>query len=393
MLEKGFVVKCIWHKIFTNPLLLSSAVYGIAQIYHSRELYEEAYPYYRKASQDEALKYSEIGRTALFMVARYVQNYYSTASLKELDSVSLSDAFNILLDLAQKEQYHAAYFWVADCYERGLGITKSTEDALTWYQLAADQCLDMTVESERRIARLRAGPSRSEDLECIPEESESDAGTYQSLVTMINIKHTNQFELSSKGSDDLSVSIIPEDRRQDIDWLKLQADQGLSEAMYYLARNYADCGDEDSAFEYFEKAAEMDHIDSIRELGKCFHRGRGCVRDVLRAVQLYKTAAAGKDHLALTLLGQIYERGVGNVIPRDSEAAAQCYTAAMEYGSVNAIYLAAQMHHTRGEYNTAIELYRTAADQGNVMANVMCARYALTGLGGVEKDQEKAFQV
>jgi TPR repeat protein len=191
----------------------------------------------------------------------------------------------------------------------------------------------------------------------------------------------------------LPVSFIPEDRRHDVDWLKLQADHGLPEAMYYLARNYADCGDDDSAFEYFEKAAEMDHIDSIRELGKCYHRGRGCVRNVVQAVQLYKTAAAGKDHLALTLLGQIYERGVGNAIPRDAEAAAHCYTAAMEYGSVNAIYLAAQMHHTRGEHNTAIELYRTAADQGNVMANVMCARYALTGLGDVEKDQEKAFQV
>jgi hypothetical protein len=36
----------------------------------------------------------------------------------------------------------------------------------------------MTVESERRIVRLQAESSRGDDLECIPEESESDAGKY-----------------------------------------------------------------------------------------------------------------------------------------------------------------------------------------------------------------------
>lgn len=124
------------------------------------------------------MKDSDIGRTARFMVARYVQNYYSIATLKQHNSVSLVDAFNILLDLAQREQYHPAYFWVADCYERGLGVDKCPEEALNWFQLAADQCLDMTVESERRIVRLQAESSRGDDLECIPEESESDAGKY-----------------------------------------------------------------------------------------------------------------------------------------------------------------------------------------------------------------------
>jgi TPR repeat protein len=173
------------HLCLLNGSRLYSAVYGIAQICHTQENYSEAYPHYRKASLDEALKTTDVGRTARFMVARYATSLYSAASTDDLDSVSKSDAFTMLLDLAQIDQYHAAYFWVADCYERGIGIAKSTGEALRWFQLAADQCLDMTVESERRIARLQGMPSRGEDLECIPEESEeseSDAGTFGILV-------------------------------------------------------------------------------------------------------------------------------------------------------------------------------------------------------------------
>ncbi|CAM0137443.1 hypothetical protein VKS41_003195 [Umbelopsis sp. WA50703] len=348
----------------------SLAVYGIAQIYHAQAQYDKAYPYYRKASQDPTLQSTEVGWTSLFMVARYVLHYYNTATPAQLEYISNEEAFTILLELAEQHQYLPAYFYVAECCEQGLGVSQDIDDAIFWYQQTAEHCLDMAVESDRRIVHLQNMATSSDELECIPEESESD----------------------SEASQDSKLETVSDERKNDIEWLKEQVQQGSAEAMYYLAKNYSDCGDDDSAFEYYEMAAELDNVDSIRELGKCYHRGRGCIRDVPRAVQLYKTAAASKDHLALTLLGQIYERGFNNVIPRDPEAASQCYTAAMDYGSVNAIYLAAQMHHTRGEYEKAIGMYRTAADQGNVMANVMCARYALTGLGGVEKNQEQGFQ-
>jgi hypothetical protein len=173
--------------LFTKCTTSYSAIYGIAQICHIQERFAEAYPFYRKASVDEALKNTDISRTARFMVARYVTSLYSAASTNDPDSVTKADAFTILLNLAEREQYHAAYFWVADCYERGMGVSKSVEDALQWFQLAADQCLDMTVEAERRIARLQAIPIRGEDLECIPEESEegeSDAGMVLNLRNM-----------------------------------------------------------------------------------------------------------------------------------------------------------------------------------------------------------------
>jgi TPR repeat protein len=116
------------------------------------------------------------------MVARYVFNHYNLVPPIQPESVTMTEAFDILLELAQKDHYHGAYFFVAECYEQGLGVAKSVENAIFWFQQAAEQCLDMAVESERRIARLQASLRSGEDLECIPEEGVSDAGKYIHII-------------------------------------------------------------------------------------------------------------------------------------------------------------------------------------------------------------------
>jgi TPR repeat protein len=158
-------------------LLLLSAVYGIAQIYHAQAQYDKAYPYYRKASQDRTLQSTEVGWTSLFMVARYVLHYYNTATPAQLEYISNEEAFTILLELAEQHQYLPAYFYVAECCEQGLGVSQDIDDAIFWYQQTAEHCLDMAVESDRRIVHLQNMATSSDELECIPEESESDSGT------------------------------------------------------------------------------------------------------------------------------------------------------------------------------------------------------------------------
>lgn len=114
------------------------------------------------------------------MVARYVLYYYSTATPAQLEFISKEEAFTILLELAEQHQFLPAYFYVAECCEQGLGVPQDVDDAIYWYQQTAENCLDMAVESDRRIAHLQSvatTSTSSNELDCIIEESESESGT------------------------------------------------------------------------------------------------------------------------------------------------------------------------------------------------------------------------
>ena len=77
---------------------------------------------------------------------------------------------------------------------------------------------------------------------------------------------------------------------------------------------------------------------------------------------------------------------------RDYAKATQLIDGPVAAGNAAALYLKAQMAETgRGapqSHAEAVKLYRQAMDKGNSDATAAYGRYLLSGLGGVEKDQE-----
>ena len=103
------------------------------------------------------------------------------------------------------------------------------------------------------------------------------------------------------------------------------------------------------AREWFEKAAENDHIGAMRDLGVMFHWGEGIDRDGVQAAHWYRRAATHppwSDLLAtsesaqtaacdsMNALGLLHLEGFG--VPRDRALAVECFRKAADLGSTEA---------------------------------------------------------
>jgi len=73
------------------------------------------------------------------------------------------------------------------------------------------------------------------------------------------------------------------------------------------------------AAELLLRACEDDHLPSKRAIGFLYLDGRGVERDLDKAYELISEAAAVLDPVAMYILGQMYERGLG-VEASDREA-------------------------------------------------------------------------
>lgn len=72
-------------------------------------------------------------------------------------------------------------------------------------------------------------------------------------------------------------------------------------------------------FELMKKAAELDHTEAQRELGKKYFEGSGTAKDPVEGIKWLEKAALKKDHGACQNLGNLYWRGEG--IPQDKDRA------------------------------------------------------------------------
>src|SRR4051794_28430759 len=65
------------------------------------------------------------------------------------------------------------------------------------------------------------------------------------------------------------------------------------------------------AFEYYEKATNKGHVDSMHNLGDCYQFGIGIEKNASKAFEFYNKAAK-KDHIeSLYQLGNCYQNGIG----------------------------------------------------------------------------------
>lgn len=97
--------------------------------------------------------------------------------------------------------------------------------------------------------------------------------------------------------------------------LRPAAEKGHKKAQYRLGRCY-DKGlgveeNNETAFQWYAKAAAQDHTKSQYQLGRCYMKGKGTEKNQKKAVE-YFMKAAKKDHAEAQLaLGKAYMKGKG----------------------------------------------------------------------------------
>lgn len=120
-------------------------------------------------------------------------------------------------------------------------------------------------------------------------------------------------------------------------------------------------------FELYDSAAAGNDVMAINNLGCCYLNGEGTVQDYGKAVKCFERAAELKDNLALLNLATCYSFGLG--IDKNLQKALELYKQAADIGNNTAVKMIADCYyHGRGvKQNTkeALKYYKAAAKAGD----------------------------
>lgn len=203
----------------------------------------------------------------------------------------------------------------------GEGLPKSLEQALLWFQLAADQGYP---DAQARLGLLHL---YGRDV-----ASDSDKGLAWLHLAAEQGQSNAQYELGFRYRRGNGVT---RDLAQAKQWLQRAADQGQADAMAELGSMYAYAEGVPLSFEmavYWNRRSALNGISKgSYNLGIAYENGEGVERDYAKAAALYRSAAERKYGDAAAELGRMYRYGRG--VKADPAEAVAWYRKAVDLGS------------------------------------------------------------
>lgn len=190
------------------------------------------------------------------------------------------------------------------------GVASAAKSLMNLY--ANDRPDDMT-EKEGREAALMWYERLIEIL-----RAKAERGTAKDKK---NLADTLSYDL---GVPDQVISYLP-DRMDEATQLyeEISTDKKDGASYVDLAQSYSREGNEEKAFEYYMKAAEMDYAIAYYNVAAAYLNGNGVKRDFDKAFEWFKKAADSGDIYAKLKLAECYKRGAG--CQRDYAAALALY--------------------------------------------------------------------
>ena len=236
----------------------------------------------------------------------------------------LSEACKIVKKLAHSG-YPDAMFYLADCYTTGkLGLAPDPKEAFGMYQGAAkaghaNAAYRTAVCCE--IGSEQGGGTRKDPLKAIQwYKRAAQLGDVPAMYKLGVILLRGLLGQQQNVAESLS-------------WLKKAAylaDDENPHALHELGQLYSDAGhaqgkiqpNEQYAFNYFRKAAELQYKFAQYRLGKCYEYGLlGCPVEPRCSIAWYSRAAAQGEHEAELSLSGWYLTGCGSILEQsDTEA-------------------------------------------------------------------------
>lgn len=171
-------------------------------------------------------------------------------------------AVELWREAANKGHVKAQYM-LGCCYDRGIGVPQSLEDALLWYHSAAENGLADAQLVLGIYYENKEDPSYEEAVEWYAKAAKQ--GHTQAI-----------FNISCCYAKGLGVEKSVE---KAVELCTLAAEQGDAHAQFNLGLCYF-CGDGvslsyDTAAHWFHKAAEQDHVGAMYSLVQCYEEGLG----------------------------------------------------------------------------------------------------------------------
>ena len=228
---------------------------------------------------------------------------------KELDK----DVLEEVLNMAENENIYAM-FEVGRYYHLNK-VNKNYEEALKWYQKAAERGYSSAKVNLGFMYQYSQGVEHSDVIAFDWYEEAAEQGDIRA-----------QYELGEMYEEGKGVW---QDYKEAFDWYKQAAEQGYKRAQYKLGnmyengkgveRNYSkalECYKE--AFDWYEKAAEHGDKRVQYEFGKIYEEGKGVERNYSKAFEWYTKAAEQGDKRAQWSLWDMYNNGKEATHNRDN---------------------------------------------------------------------------
>lgn len=212
-----------------------------------------------------------------------------------------------------------AQFKLASCYENGVGVVKTKEEAIVWYDRAAskgwisarEKYIKLKYNSVVYDSVIRYRPS----LLYNADKGDTDA-QYQ-LGEWFNDHHGNSSY-----------------RTEAIDWYRKAAKGYNKKAQLKLAESYLygklTKKDVKEALRWYRLAGNYISALDLYNIGVAYDVGNGIKMDKVKAVEYYRKAADKGNKMAQYNLGVCYENGTG--VDKDIDVAKYWYEKAAAQG-------------------------------------------------------------
>lgn len=315
-------------------------------------------------------------------------------------------------------QHHLGY-----CFEKGLGVEKSHEEAYKYFKLAADQGyapsqhhlgllfdngfgIEQSHEQALKYYRLAADQGYAPSQHQLGIHFESDS---LDKLFFLQPKALPYYQLAAAqgyapsqyylGTYFEKGRGVEQSYEEAIKYYELACEGGYADAQYrlgdiYLYGQLEKTKNISFALHYYNRAADQGHQDACKALFSCYDEGKeGIEQSYDKALPYLKILAESGDSFYQNNLGVYFDKGFG---------VGQSYTQAFKYFKLAAdqgfplslfnlgIYFE-EGRCVEQSYKQAFHYYKLAADQGHTRSQHNLGRFLEKGLG-VKKSYEEAFK-
>ena len=273
---------------------------------------------------------------------------------------------------AVERGYDYALYYLGYCHERAIGTEENPDEAFRHYQLATERGIIKGIVE--LACCYEAGYGVEADgkkaLEYMLQAAEQDYAYAQYKVGCYYAYGLENVESDSKKA---------------IEWLMKAAEQDYPHALleignYYLY-DYDEIGEEEKAFEYYQRAAQQDFVNE--GLGLCYDYGYGVEENEAEAFKYYLKAAEDGYTRAKFNVGRCYY--FGNGVKENYNEAFRWFCDAADGESTPGLYYKAKMlmngEGCEQNMEEGITLMKQAAEEDYGAAQFELANYYLVGKG------------
>lgn len=364
------------------------------EIFSKRKNWEEAIRWLQAAAENEEQDNTDA-------IKKLAERYLYGRGIKQ----NKNEAFRLYHKVTDKDKKDAESCYIlGDCWFYGWGTSSKIENAVKWYEKAAEQktgifpgkaqkaLVDIYFKGEKVKKNIEKAVYWGEILS---DNQESDQNAYGAC--MVGNCYADGYKAKGKKKNE----------EAQIEWYEKAANRGHVEAMVLLADaityNEEDpVKNEDGSYtinvaydmteearEWYKKAADQGNVLAMIRLADDYDDIEGSEE---RAFEWYKKAGESNDSWAMLKVAQYYEKGRGT--KKDYEEAFRWYLNAEKAGEKEAVFSAAELLISRVETKEAENIFRRCckmAEQGNSKAMTTVAELYENGKG-TEKNENAAFE-